>query len=308
MKGRVVLLDQIGDRPAAALLVDGRLEDLLIDPETDAPLTGAIYRAIADRPMKGMGGLFVKLPEGSGFLRQTAGIAPGQRLIVQVTGPAEPGKATPVTTRLLFKSRHAIVTPGAPGLNISRRIKDEEVRAELDTLARAAMDGVPEDFGLILRSAALHAEDDEIAEDIAAMAELAQAVTADLTGGPELLVEGAGAQETANPVVGQAGLCASGETCGRGATQMRADAHSHQVLWLDGAGLVACVLRCQFRRLAFGLGVGDLVFSLFQAGEHVFTAADDPHRLAAPLDRAHFARLQVGHIHLNRCAGCLGPF
>lgn len=197
MKGRVVLLDQIGDRPAAALLLDGRLEDLLIDPETDAPLTGAIYRAIADRPMKGMGGLFVKLPEGSGFLRQTAGIAPGQRLIVQVTGPAEPGKATPVTTRLLFKSRHAIVTPGAPGLNISRRIKDEEVRADLDTLARAAMDGVPEDFGLILRSAALHAEDEEIAEDIAAMAELAQAVTADLTGGPELLVEGAGAQETA---------------------------------------------------------------------------------------------------------------
>lgn len=197
MKGRVVLLDQIGDRPAAALLVDGRLEDLLIDPETDAPLTGAIYRAIADRPMKGMGGLFVKLPEGSGFLRQTTGIAPGQRLIVQVTGPAEPGKATPVTTRLLFKSRHAIVTPGAPGLNISRRIKDEEARADLDTLARAAMEGVPQDFGLILRSAALHAEDEEIAEDIAAMAELAQAVTADLSGGPELLVEGAGAQETA---------------------------------------------------------------------------------------------------------------
>ena len=126
MKGRIVVLDMIGEQAAAALIIDGVLEDLAIDPAGDAPLPGAIYRAVADRPVKGQGGLFVKLPGGSGFLRQTAGIAPGDRLLVQVTGPAEPGKATPVTTRLLFKSRYAILTPGAPGLNISRKIRDEE--------------------------------------------------------------------------------------------------------------------------------------------------------------------------------------
>lgn len=197
MKGRVVLLDRIEDRPAAALLVDGRLEEFLIDPATDAPLPGAIYRAVADRPMKGMGGMFVKLPEGNGFLRQTAGIAPGQRVIVQVSGPAEPGKATPVTTRLLFKSRYAIVTPDAPGLNISRRIKEDDLRDDLEALAKDAMAGAPETLGLILRSACLHAGMDEIADDILAMKDLALAVTADLSGGAELLVEGAGAQETA---------------------------------------------------------------------------------------------------------------
>lgn len=197
MKGRVVLLDQFQDRNAAAMLVDGKLEELLIDPDGDAPLTGAIYRAIADRPMKGMGGIFVKLPEGSGFLRQTAGIAPGQRLIVQVTGPAEPGKATPVSTRILFKSRYAIVTPAAPGLNISRRIKEDDLRDDLEALAKDAMAGAPEDHGLILRSACLNGEPDEIADDILAMKDLATAVVADLNGGPELLVEGAGAQETA---------------------------------------------------------------------------------------------------------------
>lgn len=197
MIGRIVLLDDIKSRPAAALVVDGQLVDLAIDPEGDAPLPGAIYRAVADRPMKGQGGLFVKLPEGSGFLRQTAGIAPGQRLLVQITGPAEAGKAYPVTTRLLFKSRYAIVTPGAPGLNISRRIKDEAARAELEALAAAGMAGAPEDLGLILRSACIEAEDDEIAEDITAMRDLAQAVLADTEGGPELLVEGAGAHETA---------------------------------------------------------------------------------------------------------------
>ena len=197
MKGRIVVLDNVADQAAAALIVDGQLEDLMIDPATDAALPGAIYRAVADRPVKGQGGLFVKLPAGSGFLRQTAGIAPGDRLLVQVTGPAEPGKATPVTTRLLFKSRYAILTPGAPGLNVSRKIRDEDVRAQLDDLAKQAMAGASDDLGLILRSAAEAAQADEVSDDIADMRTLAEAVLADVTGPPELLVEGASAHETA---------------------------------------------------------------------------------------------------------------
>lgn len=102
MKGRVVILDSINGRQAAALMVDGHLEELAIDPADDRPLPGALYRAVADRPVKGQGGIFVRLPEGSGFLRQISGIAPGQRLLVQVSGPAEPGKAVPVSARLLF--------------------------------------------------------------------------------------------------------------------------------------------------------------------------------------------------------------
>ena len=53
------------------------------------------------------------------------------------------GKALPVTTRLLFKSRFAIITPDAPGLNISRRIKDEAMRDDLATLAEAGMNCMP---------------------------------------------------------------------------------------------------------------------------------------------------------------------
>lgn len=197
MKGRVVVLDQVAGRNAAALIVDGSLEDLIIDPADDRPLPGAIYRGIADRPVKGQGGIFVKLPHGSGFLRQISGITPGQRLLVQVTGPAEPGKATPVTARLLFKSRFAILTPDAPGLNISRRIKDEALREVLSALAADGMAGADEALGLILRSGCAAADDDAIAEDIAAMRGLAEAVLADLPGPPELLVEGPGAHEVA---------------------------------------------------------------------------------------------------------------
>lgn len=197
MKGRAVILDEWQGRQAAALVVDGQLHDLLIDPPDDRALPGAIYRAVADRPMKGQGGMFVRLPVGMGWLRQTDGIAAGKPLIVQVTGAAEDGKAVPVTTRCLFKSRFAIVTPAAPGLNISRRIRDDATRTALTALAEAGMAGADPATGLILRSACWDAEPDAVAEDIAAMRALAEVVTADLTGGPELLVEGAGAHETA---------------------------------------------------------------------------------------------------------------
>ena len=197
MKGRVLVLDSLDGRQAAALMVDGRLEELAIDPEGDVAVPGAIYRAVADRPVKGQGGIFVKMPVGSGFLRQISGVAPGQRLLVQVTGPAEPGKAIPVSTRLLFKSRFAIVTPDAPGLNISRRIKDEDRRAELSALAEAGMAGASDQIGLILRSGCLEAEDQAIVEDIAAMRGLAEAVLADVSGPPELLVDGSSAHDLA---------------------------------------------------------------------------------------------------------------
>lgn len=198
MKGRLLVLDEIDGRQAAALLVDGQLEELAIDPPGDVAIPGAIYRAVADRPVKGQGGIFVKLPDGaSGFLRQISGVAPGQRLLVQVTGPAEPGKAIPVTSRLLFKSRFAIITPDAPGLNISRKIKDEERRADLSDLAQTGMAGASERLGLILRSGCLEAEDQAIAEDITAMRGLAEAVLDDSTGPPELLVDGPSAHDLA---------------------------------------------------------------------------------------------------------------
>lgn len=126
MKGRVIVLGAYRGREAAALVVDGQLMDLLVDAGDTAGLApGAILRGVLDRPMKGQGGAFVKLPEGeTGFLRETKGVVPGKPAIVQVAGFAEPGKALPVTTRVLFKSRFCIVTPAAPGLNISRRIRE----------------------------------------------------------------------------------------------------------------------------------------------------------------------------------------
>ncbi len=188
MKGRTILLDHIGTREAAALMVDGYLDDLLIDG--DAPRPGTVYRAIADRPVKGQGGMFLRTPDGSAFLRQIKGLSPGQSILCQVNGYAEPGKAIPVTAKVLFKSRYAIVTPEAPGLNISRRIRDEDERDRLLEIAHDTMGEV--DFGLILRSSCEGANVEEIATDISTMRDLAARVMGDEATEMEVLAEGDG--------------------------------------------------------------------------------------------------------------------
>ena len=186
MKGRTVILDHLKGREAAALMVDGKLDDLLI--ESDAPTPGTIWRARADRPVKGQGGMFLTTPDGPAFLRQVKGVAPGEMLLVQVTGYAEPGKAIPVTGKILFKSRYAIVTPAAPGFNISRAIRDEAERDRLLEIAHEVMDG--SGYGLILRSSCAGADAGDIAGDVAAMAELAGMVMQDKGAQVERLVDG----------------------------------------------------------------------------------------------------------------------
>ena len=190
MIGSVIALDSLKGREAAALMVDGRLEDVLIADDSTPLVPEAICRGKLGRPMKGMGGAFVDLPGGeSGFLRQTKGLRPGAPILVQISGASEPGKALPLSTRLLFKSRYAIITPDAPGLNISRSIEDEACRATLDALAQEAMQGAADTLGLILRSACEGVEDAVILENIARMRALAQSVLAEGTGAPELLVD-----------------------------------------------------------------------------------------------------------------------
>ncbi len=197
-KGTVVAIDTIDGQRAAAMLENGKLVDLLVDPTSDAPRPSAIYRAKATQPMKGQNGLILNLGNGQkGFLKQAKGIAPGTTMLVQVMTHAEPGKAAPVVNKLLFKSRYAIVTPNNPGVNIARGIRDEEEQLRLREIAHEAFADAPENCGLILRSACNETPDDDIYADIAAMVQTANAVLADASGEPELLLDAPDAAEQA---------------------------------------------------------------------------------------------------------------
>ena len=194
MKGRTIVLDHLGDREAAALMVDGHLDDLLID--ADAPRPGTIYRAKATRPVKGQGGMFLDTPDGSAFMRGAKGMAPGDLILVQVSGFSEPGKAIPVTDRVLFKSRYAIAPPGKPGINLSRSVRDDEERIRILSVGETEL-AEASGFGVILRSACAGAEDDAIAADVDQMVGMAQAVLGDDGSGVEKLVEGFGPHDIA---------------------------------------------------------------------------------------------------------------
>ncbi|WP_410218636.1 ribonuclease E/G [Paracoccus sp. (in: a-proteobacteria)] len=197
MKGRQVVLGFLFGQEAAALMQDGQLIDLLVTPDVLTPLApGAICRAQTDRFMKGQGGVFLRLPNGQmGYLRDRKGVSEGKPMLVQVAGVAEEGKALPVSTRLLFRGRHALVTPGAPGVNVSRQIRNEERREELEALGRKLLG--TGSHGLILRSAAAEAEDDDIAAELAELLELADRICAETEGGPELLLDAASPWEQA---------------------------------------------------------------------------------------------------------------
>ncbi|WGH77999.1 ribonuclease E/G [Jannaschia ovalis] len=195
-----MVLGQFGERAAAARLVGGLLDDLLIDANDDRPGPGAIFRATCDRPVKGQGGMFMKLGGGlTGFHRNARGLEPGQSLLVQVSGAAEAGKAVPVTDRVLFKSRYCIVTPGAPGVNVARALKDEAERDRLLEIAHETLADLPaaEGLGVILRSACDGAEAEAVAEDLAATWDLAVKVLGDPGHEPELLLDAPDAHDLA---------------------------------------------------------------------------------------------------------------
>lgn len=190
MKGSQVILGTLQDREVAALMVDGRLEDFQIAPADDAPpAPGAIFRAITDRPLKGQGGMTLRLTDGqTALFRNAKGLKPGQVVLAQVTSFAEAGKAVPVTDRVIFKGRTVIVTPGARGLNVSRQIKDEDTREAL--LAALHSSDAPESgHGVILRSAAETAQADEIISEANTLIALADRVLSDTASEPELLVD-----------------------------------------------------------------------------------------------------------------------
>ncbi len=198
-KGRIAVLDQIDDRPAAALLVDGRLHDLLIDPlDQTQPRSGAIYAAKTLQPMKGQNGIVVDLGQGKrGFLKNAKGMAPGSAIVVQVATFAEGAKAAPVTEKILFKGRYAIVTPTAAGINVARSIHDEDERVRLLEIAHDCLTDAPSGLGLILRSACADVPAGPITEDLNDLLAMAQNVADEAIDPPRLLMPAPSAQELA---------------------------------------------------------------------------------------------------------------
>ena len=168
MKGDLVVLDRIGGRRVAALLVDGQLEDLLTDPPPGGgPSPGTVIRATVRRRLPEQGAWLVNLPDGgTGHLKGLKGSGEGEAVLVQVTGYPEPGKATPVSDRLSLSGRFAVALPGRDGVFVSRSIADRARRDQLRSMAEDALAGSGVCAGIVLRTAAEVANDRDILDEL----------------------------------------------------------------------------------------------------------------------------------------------
>ena len=117
--------------PEMAALVEDRVTDWVFGP-TQKPVPETVFKAKVDRLLPGSDAAFVALGDGQqGYLRDAKGLASGEFLLVEATSIPEPGKAVPVSRRVLYRQRYTIHTPGAPGINVARGIDPSEERARL---------------------------------------------------------------------------------------------------------------------------------------------------------------------------------
>ena len=170
-----------------ALIEDGRLVQLdIADPDDAGPLLGTVWLGRVTRVLPAIQAAFVEVGLArAGFLAaaDARGLKAGEtrieRLVhegqaVPVQAVKEPigEKGVKLTTAIALPGRYLVLTPGRPGLSVSRRIGDAAERARLE----GALAPLLGDDGGILRTAAEGADAALLAADVARL----KAVAADI--------------------------------------------------------------------------------------------------------------------------------
>ncbi|MBM3522897.1 MAG: hypothetical protein FJX57_08065 [Alphaproteobacteria bacterium] len=172
-----LIVQRWGDGCAAALMDEHRLDDFVGAPGAGAMAAGAIHVARVDRSSADLGLTFVILDGGVPAALETASAMPvaGERLLVQVSAPAQDDKPVRVRRRVSLPGQLVVLHPGARQLKISRR-------AQRSMTSRAMIDAIharaPAGCGLTLRSAAARAPEDAIIAELDRLTRLWRAIEA----------------------------------------------------------------------------------------------------------------------------------
>jgi ribonuclease G len=162
-----------------ALLEDGRVVGLCVEPRDHPCRVGNIYRGRVERVLAGMDAAFVDIGlERNGFLPVDEVVRPGQRnkgdkkissllkggkeVLVQVTRDAMGGKGPRLTTHLHLVGRYLVFSPLTSTCGASRRLSDVE-RVRLRGLCAELGGG---EAGLIARTAAEGAEEVTLSREL----------------------------------------------------------------------------------------------------------------------------------------------
>ncbi len=179
VKRSMVVREKDG-RVQIAVLEDDILVEHYVSHQAQQSMAGNVYLARVQNVLPGMEAAFVDVGRGRNAVlyagevnwdaagmegkprRIELALRPGDTIMVQVTKDPIGHKGARVTSQISLAGRFLVYVPGGGVTGISRRLPDNE-RARLKKLLREV---IPPDAGVIVRTAAEGASEDELRADV----------------------------------------------------------------------------------------------------------------------------------------------
>jgi ribonuclease E len=181
---RVMVVRQQGDRTQIAVLEDGIVVEHYINQSSSGSLVGNVYLGRVQNVLPGMEAAFVDIGKGRNAVlyagevnwdaagldgqpkKIETALKSGDPVLVQVTKDPVGQKGARLTSQISLPGRFLVYVPNNPMTGISRKLPDRE-RSRLKTILKAI---VPEDAGVIVRTASEGASEEELGRDVARLA------------------------------------------------------------------------------------------------------------------------------------------
>src|SRR5580704_10849348 len=187
---RSMVVRQRKDRTQIAVLEDGVLVEHYVNRSSHQSYVGNVYLGKVQNVLPSMEAAFVDVGKGRNAVlyagevnfdvsglegqpkRIESALKPGQSVIVQVTKDPVGHKGARLTSQVSLPGRYLVYVPGASMTGISRKLPDTE-RNRLKQILKKVM---PENAGVIVRTAAEGAAEEELGRDVARLAALWEAI------------------------------------------------------------------------------------------------------------------------------------
>lgn len=177
---RVMAVRQRGDRTQIAVLEDGVLVEHYVTRNSSGTMAGNVYLGKVQNVLPSMEAAFVDIGRGRNAVLyagevnwDTSGLEgrarsieqalrSGDSVLVQVTKDPIGHKGARLTSHIALSGRHLVYVPNGNASGISRKLSDTERKRLRDVLKKLVPDGA----GVIVRTAAEGASEDELARDV----------------------------------------------------------------------------------------------------------------------------------------------
>ncbi|HEY6315755.1 MAG TPA: Rne/Rng family ribonuclease [Streptosporangiaceae bacterium] len=181
---RTMVVRQRKDRTQIAVLEDGVLVEHYVNRSSQQSYVGNVYLGKVQNVLPSMEAAFVDVGKGRNAVlyagevnfdvsglegqpkRIESALKAGQSVIVQVTKDPVGHKGARLTSQVSLPGRYLVYVPGASMTGISRKLPDTE-RNRLKLILKKVM---PENAGVIVRTAAEGAAEEELSRDVARLA------------------------------------------------------------------------------------------------------------------------------------------